>query len=98
MLFRSDAERLSRDERAWRLQANRRAVDNYTADPLRGGGAPGVSEAPSMLPPPKDVPDPLERLSSGTGSPRIDLQSAPQGLNNPPANAGQSAAMLPAKP
>jgi hypothetical protein len=90
----ADEERLSRDERAWRLQANRRAIDNYTGNQLRGGVS-GATEPPSMLPPPQKVPDPLERFSPGTESP---LQSVPLGMNSSPANAGQAAAVLQSKP
>ena len=93
----ADEERLNRNEREWRLQANRRAVDNYISDPLRSG-ASGVTEPPSMLPPPKDVPDPLERFSPGPASPRVDPQAVPQGFNNPPVSSSQAAAALQAKP
>jgi hypothetical protein len=94
----ADEERLNRNEREWRLQANRRAVDNYISDQERSG-APEMSEPPSMLPPPENVPDPLQRFSPGTASPRIDLEAVPQGLNSAPVSpTGQAAAALQAKP
>ena len=87
----ADEKRVRRDEQEWRQQANRRVVDsaNDFFPGLRGGEAT-QPEPPVMLPPPKkEVPDPLEHLSSVTSSTRSDLQSAAQALKSPFVNQDQ---------
>jgi hypothetical protein len=78
-----DDTRIDREEREWRLRANRRSVANSSANPFTGtsGTGSGAQEDPYVLPPPKSVPDPLDRLLPG--SPRAELQVPSQFV--PPA-------------
>jgi Bacterial conjugation TrbI-like protein len=86
-----DKTRIDRDEREWRLRANRHSVASASANQIignNGGVVPAQSEEPYVLPPPDSVPNPLERQSNNSTRIEVPLQFAsPAGTPVGPAQA-----------